>query len=138
MTPEALAALHAACFTMPRPWRAAEFAAFLESPGVYLCGDARGFALGRALAGEAELLTLAVHPDHRRAGLGRALVAGFETAAWAGGATVAFLEVAENNAAAVALYVAAGYARAGCRPGYYAGPDGRRVDALMLRKALAA
>ncbi|MBK1636984.1 GNAT family N-acetyltransferase [Rhodovulum adriaticum] len=136
MTPDTLAALHAACFTTPRPWRAEEFAALLAGPGTFLCGDATAFALGRALAGEAELLTLAVCPTARRQGLGRARLAAFEDAARARGADTAFLEVAADNAAARALYDAAGYGQAGQRPGYYAAPDGSRIDALVLRKSL--
>ncbi|SIO40349.1 ribosomal-protein-alanine N-acetyltransferase [Rhodovulum sp. ES.010] len=138
MTPEALAALHALCFTYPRPWTSAEFAALLATPDTWLTGDATAFALGRAVAGEAELLALAVHPAARRRGLGRARLAGFEAGAQTRAAGEAFLEVAADNAAARALYQAAGYREAGRRPGYYAAPDGRRVDALVLRKALAA
>jgi ribosomal-protein-alanine N-acetyltransferase len=52
----------------------------------------------------------------------------------AGGAVAMFLEVAEGNAAARALYGAAGFAEAGRRRRYYA--DGG--DALVLRRELAA
>lgn len=136
MTPDELSALHALCFTHPRPWSAGEFAVLLDSPGTFVCGDATAFVLGRAIAGEAELLTLAVHPDARRQGLGRARLIDFETRAQAGGACEAFLEVASDNAGARALYAAAGYAQAGLRPGYYSTPEGARIDALILRKAL--
>lgn len=135
--PADLAALHALCFTRPRPWSADEFAALLAGPGAFLAGDATAFALGRAVAGEAELLTLAVHPDARRRGRGRACLAAFEAAARARGATRAFLEVAADNAPARALYAAAGYAEAGRRRGYYAGPGGAAVDALILARTLA-
>ncbi|WP_212525021.1 GNAT family N-acetyltransferase [Actibacterium sp. MT2.3-13A] len=136
MTPEALAALHAGAFTTPRPWRAGEFETLLASPGVFVLGDAAGFVLGRVIADEAELLTIAVAPEARRQGKGRALVARFETEARARGAEDAFLEVAADNAPARALYHAAGYALAGRRKGYYHAPDGARIDALVLRKAL--
>ena len=134
MTPEALARLHAACFTVPRPWTAEEFAQVLAGPGVALVPRPEGFALGRIAAGEAELLTLAVDPARRRRGAGRALLAAFEARARAEGAAEAALEVAEGNAAARALYAGAGWREAGRRPGYYA--DGQ--DALVLRKALDA
>jgi ribosomal-protein-alanine N-acetyltransferase len=127
-----MAALHAAAFTRPRPWSEAEFAALLAAPGVFACTRAQGFALGRAIADEAELLTLAVHPEARRRGLGRALVAAFEAGARRAGARAAFLEVAADNAAALALYAGAGWRPAGRRPGYYAG-----TDALVLCRALA-
>ena len=138
MTPEALAALHARCFTLPRPWSAAEFSALLGGRGVFLLEEAHEFLLGRALAGEAELLTLAVAPEGRRLGLGRRLLAGFEAGAAARGATEAFLEVAADNVPALALYQGAGWAEAGRRRGYYRRADGPAVDAVILRKVLAA
>ena len=134
MTPEAMARLHAACFVVPRPWRPEEIAAVLDGPGAALVLRPGGFAIGRAAAGEAELLTLAVDPARRREGIGAALLEGFEARARRDGATEAALEVAEGNAAARALYARAGWREAGRRPGYYA--DGQ--DALVLRKALPA
>lgn len=136
MSPESLAALHAQGFITPRPWSAAEIDSLLASPVVFLTGDARGFALGRAVLDEAELLTLVIAPDHRRRGLGRALLTAFEAAAQQRGASRAFLEVAADNAAALALYRSAGWAEDGCRRGYYHTPDGRRVDAILFSRAL--
>ncbi|MGC9418588.1 MAG: GNAT family N-acetyltransferase [Rhodovulum sp.] len=135
-SPARLAGVHAQCFTHPRPWTAAEFTALLTGPGVFLTGDASAFALGRAVADEAELLTLAVAPAARRQGLGRARLAAFEAAARSRGAARAFLEVAADNTAARALYAAAGYGAAGLRRGYCTAPDGTAVDALILAKAL--
>ena len=132
VTVDALARLHAACFTVPRPWSAEEIAAVLEGPGAALLTRPRGFAIGRTAAGEAELLTLAVDPAQRRRGAGRALLAAFEDRARADGAVEAVLEVAEGNAAARALYAGGGWREVGRRPGYYA--DGQ--DALVLRKPL--
>lgn len=137
MTPEALASLHARAFRTLPPWRAADFAGLLADPLAFLLveGDA-GFLLGRAVAGEAEILTLAVAPDARRRGLGRRLMARFLYQARLRGAESAFLEVSAENAPAIALYESAGFLRAGLRRGYYADPDGRRIDALVLSRAL--
>ena len=132
MTPAALAAQHAACFTTPRPWSEAEFASVLAAPGALLLTSDHGFLLGRVAAGEAELLTLAVAPAARRTGEGRDLVRRFLAAAEGQGATVAFLEVASDNPVAQALYRATGWHEAGRRRGYYA-PG---VDALVLRRDL--
>jgi len=44
--------------------------------------------------------------------------------------------VAEDNAAAVALYEGEGFERAGVRRRYYARPGGPPQDALVLRRAL--
>lgn len=144
MTPDELARLHQAAFTSPAPWRRESFASLLADASVFAiaspCG--RAFVLGRALAGEAEVLTLATHPDARRCGLARALLARFEAQARARGAETGFLEVAENNAAARALYARAGWQQAGRRPDYYRigandPKGGARVAALILRKKLA-
>lgn len=135
---EALAVLHAACFTVPRPWGAAEFAQLLARADTFVLHEPAGILLGRALADEAELLTLAVAPDLRRSGTGARLVRRFLAEAAARGADTAFLEVAEDNAAARALYDKAGFAAAGRRRGYYAHPDGRKVDALVMTRAICA
>jgi ribosomal-protein-alanine N-acetyltransferase len=137
MTPEALAALHRRAFTTPPPWDAATFGGFLGDPLAFLLVEAdAGFVLGRAVAGEAELLTLAVAPEARRRGLGRKLVARFLYQARLRGAATAFLEVAEDNGPAQALYRRAGFAESGRRRGYYRRPDGSRLDALVLRRDL--
>lgn len=136
MTPDALAALHARCFVTPRPWSADEFASMLVSSGVFLQSCDSGFVLGREIAGEVELLTLAVDPAHQRQGNGRALLAAFEAEATKRGAIVAFLEVANNNAAAFALYHVAGYTESGRRPAYYRPPTGPRIAAIIMRKPL--
>jgi ribosomal-protein-alanine N-acetyltransferase len=137
MTPAALAALHARCFTSPPPWGEPAFAAFMQDPLVFLLteGDA-AFLLGRAVAGEAELLTLAVAPESRRLGLGRKLVARFLYQARLRGAETAFLEVAADNAGAQALYAASGFAESGRRRDYYARPDGGRIAAVLMQRAL--
>jgi len=85
MTPDSLASLHARCFTTPAPWSAASFAAFLADPAVFLIADPQGraFLLGRVIAGEAELLTLATAPESRRLGLARDLLARFDRQAQA-------------------------------------------------------
>ena len=137
MTPGALAALHKSAFTTPRPWSEAEFAALLAGAGVFYLGDARGFVMGRAVAGEAEVLTLAVAPEQRRQGVARALMQGFAAQAQAAGAETAFLEVAADNHAAIALYLSLGYAEAGRRKRYFETPHGTRIDALVMAKPLA-
>ena len=138
MTPAAMAALHARCFTTPRPWTAAEFAALLAEPPVFATLAETGFALGRVVADEAELLTIAVAPEARRQGEGRALLDGFLRTALARGAETAFLEVAADNAAALALYRRSGFSEAGRRRGYYHSPGNPPVDALVMVKSLAA
>lgn len=137
MTPEDLARTHARAFAgQSRGWTAQEMADLMQSPLVFALGDARAFALGRAIADEAELLTLATDPDHRRKGLARARLAAFEAAAKAHGARIAFLEVAADNAGARALYAAAGYVQTARRKGYYPHLGRGSVDALILQKSI--
>ena len=133
---EAMAAAHAAAFDTP--WSSDQIVGFLAAPGGYAflverSGAVAGFILCRVIAGEAEVLTLAVHPAHRRQGLARAMV---EAAAHAPGVQTLFLEVAADNAAAIGLYVSAGFARVGRRRGYYARVAGPAADALVLRRDL--
>jgi ribosomal-protein-alanine N-acetyltransferase len=134
----AFAATHAAAFAggVARPWRAEEFADLLASPLVFLVGDARVFAMGRAVAGEVELLTLATHPDDQGKGLGKAILADFHAEAVRRGCERAFIEVAETNSAARGLYLASGYAQDGHRPAYYRSTDGVPVAALLLSRTL--
>ena len=133
---QALAATHAAAFQTDRPWSADEFAELLKGPGVWLTGDPDSFVLGRIALDEAEILTLATTPSLQRQGKAREMLAEFEQSAADKGAKTAFLEVAQDNNAACALYAAAGYATGGKRLKYYARQDGSRVDALILRKDL--
>lgn len=137
MTAAELAALHAQCFTVPRPWSAAEFAAFLASPHVVLLTAPQGFALGRVIADEAELLTIAVAPDERRRGTGRALLAALLTAVAERGAKTIFLEVSVENESAIALYRSAGFADSGRRKAYYRDAD-RAIDALVLQRPVGS
>lgn len=135
MTPDALARLHAASFAPERPWSAEEFATLLALPGALLLGNERASLLARVIVEEAEVLTLATHPAHRRQGLARGLLLRFHETAAGLGAARAVLEVAEGNAAARALYEDAGYEAVGRRPAYYARPDGA-VAALVMARAL--
>ena len=137
MTTAEMAALHQRCFVTPRPWGVAEFDGLLADPLVFALveGD-QGFVVGRAVAGEAEVLTIAVAPEARRRGLGARLMTRFLYQARLRGAEAAFLEVASGNVAAIALYRMHGFTEAGQRRGYYREPDGRVSDALILRRAL--
>jgi len=137
MTPETLATTHARAFAgQGRGWSAAEFATLLESLHVFVIKQENAFALGRVIADEAELLTLATDPCARRHGLARAALAGFEAEARARGAVRGFLEVAADNAAARALYDAAHWRECARRAGYYPRRSGPAADALILEKHL--
>ncbi len=129
----ALAAIHGAAFPQGERWGRDAMALQLELPGVFALIDPRGgMVMARVAADEAEILTLAVLPEQRRLGLGRALLAEAAAVAAGHGAVAMFLEVALRNMAARGLYGAMGFALVGQRRRYYADGD----DALVLRKAL--
>ncbi|MEO1024148.1 MAG: GNAT family N-acetyltransferase [Pseudomonadota bacterium] len=138
MTPDQLAAIHAQAMDVPAPWSAANFAELIDTKGVFTVPGHpnAGFALGRVIADEAELLTLAVMPSHQRKGIGAACLAAFESTACELGATIAHLEVATSNLGARSLYEQQGWTETGRRPGYFRGPDGR-IDAILMQKRLS-
>jgi ribosomal-protein-alanine N-acetyltransferase len=134
-----LEVLHAEAFD--RPWSAADLGRMMHVLGGFgvvaeAGGGPAGFVLARAIGGEAEVLTLAVSPPHRRKGLGAALVEAAAAEAARRGAGALFLEVAADNAAAIGLYRKAGFHRAGLRRGYYARQGAPAADALVLRRPL--
>ncbi len=131
-----MAQTHAAAYSLDRAWSLAEFQSLTDSPHVLALGDARAFLLVRIIADEAEILTIATHPAHRRQGLARALLEQFHKAAQQRGAAHAFLEVAADNLPARALYQAAGYTQIGQRRAYYARTGGKAADALILQRRL--
>src|SRR5262249_33880424 len=111
--------LHALCFE--DAWSADFFAKLFSSPGVagWLAGHGQnpeGFLVQRVAADECEILTLGTRPDIRRNGLARLLLRHGAQSALALGAHAMFLEVAESNIAAQALYAALGFKALGRRP----------------------
>jgi tRNA threonylcarbamoyl adenosine modification protein YeaZ/ribosomal-protein-alanine acetyltransferase len=131
-----LARIHALSFD--HPWTEESLRNLLGTPGsaawvVSAGGEPAGFALIRAAAGEAEILTLAVIPAKRRLGHAAALVATVQTNAGRAGIRHLHLEVAASNEAARNLYSKAGFAISGERKGYYARIDGPPETAILMR-----
>ena len=124
-------AIDAAAFPRPR-WRDDVDLDRPDRLHLVACADERvvGFASARVAPGRAEILTVAVDPDHRRRGAGRALVTGLVRALAGRGAEEVTLEVRVGNHAARDLYREVGFVTVGRRPRYY--PDGE--DALVMWK----
>lgn len=102
-----------------------------ESPAEAFVAEQEGRIEGVAVwqdlpGGEAELLNLAVRPEARRRGVGRALLA------LLAGRKV-WLEVRASNEAAIRFYESQGFRVCGRRKGYYRNPDEDAV--LMVREA---
>lgn len=136
--------IHAHSFAAP--WSADEQAALNEHAGVQTFVARRGSATAsrrpigfitvRRAADEAEILTMAVLPRHRKAGVGRMLLDAALRYLYAERVTEVFLEVDPANAPARALYASAGFEIVGERPDYYATGDGARQKALTMRLEL--
>jgi ribosomal-protein-alanine N-acetyltransferase len=102
--------------------------------GMEADGQLVGYAIYGFEGDAFHLMNIAVSPEHRRAGVARALMDDFMAEAAAFGAPDAWLEVAVDNDAARALYEAYGFEVVRVRHKYYQ-PGG--VDALVMRKELA-
>jgi ribosomal-protein-alanine N-acetyltransferase len=121
-------------------WTAGQCISMLGLPGVWLSlaridGVPVGFTLSRAIAGEAELLLLAVTSTCRRRGVGTRLIDRTAMLSRKHGADKLHLEVRHNNPA-FELYINCGFSIAGRRPGYYQSKDGINHDAVTLSYSL--
>lgn len=134
MTPSELATIHGVAFVHDRGWSADEFTALLAQPYTAAFTAQGGFGLTRTLAGESELLTLAVSPTYQRRGIASDILTQWLTAIKTNAET-AFLEVAADNHGALALYAKHGFAQSGLRKAYYARTSGAAVDAVLMTRA---
>ena len=124
-----LAKLHATCFE--EAWDEMAITTLMDSPGVgtLLAMSAEGpvgLLIYRAVADEAEILTLGVDPNLRRRGAGKALLDGLKALKIPN----LFLEVASGNSDAISLYTRSGFTQVGLRKAYYAKAGD---DALILK-----
>jgi Fur family ferric uptake transcriptional regulator len=141
-----LAQLHARLFEAP--WDVASFREMLADPGTlaFAAGPVAvgtgkpllpwGLIVGRVAADEAEILTLAVARERQRLAIGARLVGRLCRAAARRGARQLYLEVAEGNSAARALYARVGFRERGRRRGYYARTGAPPEDAITMCLAL--
>jgi len=132
--------LHAASFAFP--WSSADFESYLADPSIVADGAVNdiapkgplgGFVISRLLPPDAEILSVAVDPVRRGAGLGRALLEKHLVNLERGGALLVFLEVADDNPAALAIYARAGFKTIGKRENYYRRANGDACAALTMR-----
>jgi ribosomal-protein-alanine N-acetyltransferase len=131
----AIAALERQVFS--DPWSAESIRETIGMPWMFTqvaedaSGALAGYVFCREVAGESELLNLAVDPGLRRGGVGSALLAAAIEWLTTRGAHETFLEVRESNVAAIALYERVGFRAVGRRPDYYQRPV---EDAILYRR----
>ena len=131
-----IAALETLCFS--DPWSENSIASELKNPlSLWLVAEEEGCVLGyigsQTVMGEADMMNVAVHPDHRCQGVAEALVTALMQALRGADATILTLEVRISNEPAKAMYEKLGFQQIGCRKNYYRHP---KEDALILRKEL--
>lgn len=129
-----IAQLEKRCFS--DPWSEKSIASELENPlSVWLVavdgGQLIGYVGSQTVLGETDMMNLAVAPEVRRQGTGRALVLALVDALTEKGSHSLMLEVRVSNTPAQKLYESLGFSQVGRRPKYYVNP---REDALILRK----
>lgn len=128
--------IHAACF--PDAWDQATFDFLLKENSACgwmatsFSGDPIGFVLSRVLDQEAEILTFAVIPSFQKKGVGRCLLNQLLAFLASVSCEKVFLEVAEDNEAAIALYASVGFTAVGTRLNYYKRADQAFVSAIVM------
>lgn len=131
-------ALDRICFEPGIAYSRREIQRFLRLPGArsVVAETAReiaGFALGYPDAPDvAHIVTLDVHPDFRRHGLGRKMLQELLVALAAAGSTRALLEVDVRNSGAIEFYRRQGFRQTRRVPSYY----GRGFDAFEMTREL--
>lgn len=132
----AAAALEEQCFSAP--WSETSILSELGNPlSLWLAAVEEGRLLGyvgsQMVPPEADMMNLAVVPEARRQGVGRALVTALEKALRERGMESVTLEVRASNLGARKLYAELGFAQVGLRRNYYFLP---KEDGIILRKEL--
>lgn len=87
--------------------------------GENLCGIGSMYNI----AGDAQILNLAVDKKYRKQGIGFKIMQALIDTAKGSGAETITLEVAQDNYSAISLYEKCGFSAVGIRKGFYAGKD---------------
>ena len=131
----ALSRLHGQCF--PSPWSADAFEELLAKDTLFASGMWVGQTLVAALLvqcapGSADVILVMTSPAARRQGFSRALMSLFLGDFLEQPDSTCFLEVAQDNVAALELYKSLNFKICGERKGYYDTPHTCQ-DAWILR-----
>lgn len=90
-----------------------------------------GFLCAWLVADEVQLVSLAVYPEHRRRGVATRLLRALRQSSRNEPGDTAFLEVSEDNQAALDFYQKLGFSVLGKRKGYYS-TDDKVIDAVLM------
>ena len=131
-----VAQLEALCFA--DPWSETSIASELRNDlAFWLVAEEDGAVVGyigsQTVFPESDMMNVAVHPDHRRKGIGAILVEALITHLRNMDCENLTLEVRASNESAILLYEKLGFAQIGLRKNYYRNP---KEDALIMRKML--
>jgi [ribosomal protein S18]-alanine N-acetyltransferase len=132
-----VAAIERAAFS--DPWSLRSFREALDSASVYFAcarsdaGSVVGYVVAWFVADQGEIANIAVAPDQRGRGVGRALLDAALGEAAARGISAVYLEVRDSNQRARELYASRGFEEVGRRRRYYRRPV---EDAIVLRRTL--
>ena len=129
-----LAALERLCFS--EPWSENALAEEIENPAACFLtavenDEVLGYAGMHTVLGESYVDNIAVFPEHRGRGVGRALTQALIDRAKATNGAFITLEVRASNYDAIALYGTRGFRGVGRRKNYYEHP---REDAIIMTR----
>lgn len=121
--------------SFPTPWPRQVFDMELRSSKSYkrvskINGKVVGYIIAWKIYDEVHILNLAVHPEHRRKGIGRALLSDCLRHFSIKGIKSAILEVRVRNKNAINLYETTGFRSIGLRRKYYSDTG---EDALVMK-----
>ena len=140
MTAVDLTAVIAIELQNPGPWNKTQLADELAHPASWQwlartphSATVAGYIVGRTVAGEAEILRLAVDINYRRHGIAQKLLEHTFTELCRDAVDSCFLEMRAGNTAARLLYEKNGFQSIGIRYNYYNGPV---EDAVVMIKSL--
>ncbi|WP_084421034.1 GNAT family N-acetyltransferase [Henriciella litoralis] len=136
------ARLHQASFPAEEVWSANSMQSAIEltstlSVGLEQAGHLVGLLLVQKTPPDAEILTIAVDPSHRRKGYAQTLLDHARNLLGGHGIDRLLLDVAADNKPAIAFYTRNGFEQDGLRRSYYPREGGAAVDAVLMSRKLA-
>ncbi len=124
---DTICGIDAQCFKTPWKWESMVFEIshpLSVSSVAWRDGRVVGFAVGRVIADEAEVMKIATLEKYRRQGIAREMMTEILNKMREKGAVTCYLEVAGRNSSAIKLYKSFGFEEVYVRRLYYGDDDG--------------